>query len=134
MIIPIGFIAKAPHQTQTIDTRVSNCALWLPGSNCSSNGNYDMPNGYPSTWGGVTGLTLDNPGYDFVGGVTASDAGITATNSRNYATASTPILGTVDQTNRNFNNCNCNSGKAAGHYNCYTNCNCNCNCNCDCGK
>ena len=138
-IIPVLFMTKRPLEAQTIDTRVANCSLWLPNGNCNSNSSYDMPNGSPSTWSGVGGLVLDNPsGFDFVGGSTWTDYGLTATNSRNYSTTSAPILGPVQQTNRNFNNCNCNGALSAGHYNCYTNCNCNCNCNCaclcDCGK
>lgn len=140
-VIPVQFMTKRPLEAQTVDTRVANCSLWLPNSNCNSNSSYDMPNAQPWTWSGVSGLSLRNPGYDFVGGTTIGYQNLTSSNDRNYSTTSTPILGPVQQTNRNFNNCNCNTGYGAGVYNCYSNCNCNCacacdcsNCNCDCGK
>lgn len=139
-IIPVQFMTKRPLEAQTIDTRVSNCADWLPTGNCNSNAQWDMPNNQPWTWSGVSNIYRTNPGFDFAGGTTTGDQNMTATNTRNYSTTSSPILGPVQQTNRNVKNCNCNGAHAAGFYNCYTNCNCNCacncdcNCNCDCGK
>ncbi len=134
--IPATFIAKKPLQAVNFDTQVANCSLWLPNGNCNSNTLYFMPTFTPRGWTGVSGLTELNPsGFDGVGGITHADTPLTSANVGNYSTTGTRVLGTLDVTDRNFNNCNCNSGFSAGQYNCLSNCNCNCNCaNCNCGK
>ena len=131
---PANWIAKKPLQTKTIDTQISNCALWLPNSNCNSDSLYNMPNATPwSGWSGVTGLSLGNPsGYDFVGGQTVGYVNLTSTNVTSSTQTANLTLGTLNQISNNYNNCNCNTGYAAGVYNCYNNCNCNCACACDC--
>jgi hypothetical protein len=129
---PANWIAKKPLQQYNVDTQINNCVTWLPNGNCNSNSKYNMPSASPWTWSGVSGLSLYNPGYDFAGGTSISYSSITATNSATYTTTATKVLGTLQETDRNYNNCNCNSGYGTGVYACYTNCNCNCACACCC--